>query len=103
MFSPSSVHMSMRKAKLLRKCFFSPICPDPILFRLPLHGRCVRIPSPYSLRIDGRRAGTARPFPLWRLPSGPVSPPFDFALQRKRATRRKGRRPKKQARRKDTG
>jgi hypothetical protein len=36
----------------------------------------------YLLRIDGRCAGMARPFPLWRLPSGPASPPIDFALQR---------------------
>src|SRR5215216_3805716 len=27
--------------------------------------------------IDGQRTGTARPFPLWRLPSGPYSPPID--------------------------
>jgi hypothetical protein len=27
--------------------------------------------------IDGQRTGTARPFPLWRLPSGPCSPPID--------------------------
>src|SRR6266851_4380382 len=29
------------------------------------------------LGIDGQRPGTARPFPLWRLPSGPDSPPID--------------------------
>jgi hypothetical protein len=27
--------------------------------------------------IDGRRPGTARPLPRWRLPSGPESPPID--------------------------
>jgi hypothetical protein len=27
--------------------------------------------------IDGQRTGTARSFPLWRLPSGPYSPPVD--------------------------
>jgi hypothetical protein len=27
--------------------------------------------------IDGQRAGTALPFPLWRLRSGPCSPPID--------------------------
>jgi hypothetical protein len=30
--------------------------------------------------IDGRRTGTARPFPLWRLPSGPYSPPIGQIL-----------------------
>jgi hypothetical protein len=29
------------------------------------------------LGIDGQRPGTARPFPLWRLRSGPYSPPID--------------------------
>jgi hypothetical protein len=28
-------------------------------------------------RINGRRLGTARPFPLWRLPSGPQSSSVD--------------------------
>src|SRR5207244_12580092 len=27
--------------------------------------------------IDGQRTGTARPLPLWRLPSGPDSPPIN--------------------------
>jgi hypothetical protein len=27
--------------------------------------------------IDGQHRGTARPLPLWRLPSGPHSPPID--------------------------
>ena len=30
--------------------------------------------------IEGQRTGTARPFPLWRLPSGPYSPPTDPIL-----------------------
>jgi hypothetical protein len=28
--------------------------------------------------IDGRRPGTARPLPRWRLPSGPDAPPIDL-------------------------
>src|SRR2546426_7012539 len=30
-----------------------------------------------NLGIDGQRTGTARPLPLWRLPSGPDSPPIN--------------------------
>src|ERR1700736_773588 len=48
-------------------------------------------------RINGRRLGTARPFPLWRLHSGPQSwsvdqysetPPEDLASTVAEATRR---------------
>jgi hypothetical protein len=30
-----------------------------------------------AVGIDGQRTGTARPLPLWRLPSGPDSPPIN--------------------------
>jgi hypothetical protein len=38
--------------------------------------------EPGRIRIDGRRPGTARPFPLWRLRSGPYSPSVDQILGR---------------------
>jgi hypothetical protein len=38
---------------------------------------CISTTRDEERLIDGQRTGTARPFPLWRLPSGPYSPPID--------------------------
>src|SRR5215831_11224978 len=43
----------------------------------PCLSSCMSAQRDEERRIDGQRTGTARPFPLWRLPSGPYSPPID--------------------------
>ena len=40
-----------------------------------------------NLWIDRQRAGTARPFPLWRLSSGPLAMPIDPLLRNYRGSR----------------
>jgi hypothetical protein len=38
---------------------------------------CLLVDPTKGRIIDGRRPGTARPLPRWRLPSGPDAPPID--------------------------
>jgi hypothetical protein len=39
----------------------------------PCLSSCMSAPRDEERRIDGQRTGTARPFPLWRLPSGRIA------------------------------